>query len=141
MAKAFGAEPWEFSARCWHAMAVLLRRQQRDEATAERLEIRLVSGPLPGARAPYFDVGRSAQLSDSRDADHRLDILVERPQPPRGTDPLSHPGLLAVDRPDLPDVRRFVAAFEAAWAVATPLDARLRAELLSSLDGSPAPQD
>jgi hypothetical protein len=136
LAKAYGDEPWEFSVRCWHAAAALMRLQAQDGASnASKLEIRLVTKPLPIATAPWFDVGRSAQFEDSRNTRHRLDVLVPRPIPPRHTDSLTHPALLVVNRPKLPEVQKFSAAFAEAWTMATPLDGSLRAELLVSLDG------
>lgn len=129
-AAAFGMEPMEYRARCWHSVAVLLRLIK---AHAPALEVRLLDRRLPGAVSPFFANGRSLHLYRSNDSGTRLDVLVPRPQDGDGSDSFAHPGFIIRNRPDDADAVRFAADFQSAWDVALPLDAALQAQLLSTL--------
>lgn len=133
VAAAFGMEPLEYRARCWHSVTVLLRLVK---AHAPALEVRLLDRRLPGATAPFFSNGRSLHLYRSSDSATRLDVLVPHPQEADGADSFAHPGLIVRNRPDDAEVSRFTAGFQSAWDVALPLDAALEAQLLPTL--SPA---
>jgi hypothetical protein len=135
-AAAFGMEPWEFSARCWHSAAVLLHLQK---IIGPALEIKLLDERLDSVPAPFFTEGRSVQLTRGDNPSVRLDILVPRPSEPDGVDSFAHPGLIVRNRPDNADVRRFSEAFTLSWNRAHPLDATLQAELLQSLTHEPNP--
>lgn len=129
-AAAFGMKTWEYAARCRHSSAVLLHLL---EDFAPVMEARLLDAPLASASPPFFTPGRSVQLYRSDDPAIRLDILVPRPVESDGIDSFAHPGQIIRHRPDEPEVKRFIGAFEEAWSKALPLDAKLQAEILNSL--------
>ena len=136
VAAAFGMEPWEYRARCWHSAAVLLHLKKENGAA---LEVKLLDERLTAAPGPFFTPGRSVQLSRSDAPSVRLDILVPRPLEADGMDSFSHPGLIIRNRPDDAEVKRFADAFTVAWSRARPLDGALEAELLNTLTHEPTP--
>jgi hypothetical protein len=130
LAAAFGQEPWEFSARLWYSAAVVLRlRRQYGEA----FQVRLITAPLEGARAPYFSPARWGHAYVAADPGERLDLVVERPVDRLGTDSADHPGLVVRDRPDHPQVALYQGRFERAWEAGLVLDGELEKELLREL--------
>ena len=135
-AAAYGMEPWEYRARCWHSAAVLLHLKKEIGAA---LEVKFLDERLAAAPAPFFTRGRSVQLSRSDNPSVRLDILVPRPVEADGMDSFTHPGLIIRNRPDDAEVKLFADAFTLAWTRARPLDAALEAELLNTLTHEPTP--
>jgi hypothetical protein len=124
-------EPWEFSARVWHCLAVLLHLKRELNPS---VEVRLVSAPSPDAAAPYFSIGRGAHAWRSAEPRRRLDVLVPEPHKPVAADTFTAPAMIIKDRPDHPEAIRFEKAFAAMWESALPLDAALESELLRHLD-------
>lgn len=133
-AAAFGLKEWEYAARCRYSAAVLLHLQ---EDFSSSLEVRFLDTPLAPGQRPFFLPGRSVHLYRADDPSIRLDILVHRPAEPDGMDSLSHPGLIIRHRPDDPDVKKFRAVFEEAWAAARPVDAVLQKEISNPPTSSP----
>ena len=136
LADAFGHKPWEYSARCWHSVAVLI---ELENEIGEALQVRLVTKPLPDATLPFFSIGRSGHAYRAKDPAKRLDVIVPRPAKPTGTDSFSQPADIFVNRPENAEVKRFQAAFETAWTNSIPLDDSLKLELLTQLRGQNTP--
>ena len=133
-AEACGLKPWEYAARCRHAVAVLLHLS---EDFSPLLEARLLDGPLSSAPPPHFTPGRSVQLYRADESRIRLDILVPRAADTDDIDTFALPGLIIRHRPEAPEVKRFSSVFEEAWSAAKPLEGTLKEELLKSLNPVP----
>lgn len=136
LAAAFGHKPWEYSARCWHSVAVLI---ELENEIGESLQVRLLTEALPDATPPFFSIGRSGHAYRAKDPDKRLDIIVPRPSKPSGTDSFTHPADIFVNRSGNAEVQRFHASFETAWERSIPLDEPLKNEFLIHLRGEDTP--
>lgn len=132
LAEANGQEVWEFRARIWYSIAVLLHLKQD---LGEALDLRVLAVPMPEARPPFFVLGRSSQAYCSDRPEVRMDILVPRPERPTYSDSFTHPAIIVRDQPDQPEVKRFSQAFERAWASAIRVDEALAQTFLQHLDG------
>jgi hypothetical protein len=133
-AAAFGLKPWEYAARCRHSAAVLLHLL---EDFAPGLEVRFLDVPMTSGKRPFFLAGRSVQLYRADDPASRLDVVVPRPAEPDGVDSFAHPGLIIRHRIDDPEVKRFRAAFDEAWAAARPADRNLQDQTINALTVPP----
>ena len=79
-----------------------------------------------------------AIVIQGRAFDDRMDVIIERPETPDGTNSFAHEARVFRNRQDDPTVIRFATAFEEAWKNGTLLDETLTQALLDTLDGTEA---
>lgn len=130
LGEAFGQDPLSFGARCWYTASVVLGLE---EALGDSFDIRFIDGPIEGARAPYFCLGRSTHAYASNGSTERMDLLLPRPEEPTQLDSFADPQWIILDRPHDPRVVQFTEAFAKAWQAGHPLDATLGQQIREHL--------